>query len=406
MVYELRQLHPESSVTWVKSHQDRGTPVSQLPLESRMNVHADKLAGRFQRRSPNHKEKLPPMIEGTRCQFVLEGRAITSKLKKSARTVRAEKALLDFVAKKRQWRPGVRATIDWECYKQAIRSWTSAYKKDAITKASPSFLHKFLHGWLPVGRMVSRYNETHYPRECKSCEENVEEDTLHFLRCPGRADWRNRLRDAIRKQCDNTQTDPLLQEFMLEGIVRWLQQEPYRLPDREIPRAHRTLFRQQAAIGWDQLLYGRWSTQWISIQHQYLLDHKIEVTRFNDGSAWLTGIIKIIWNFLHSAWELRNKDRHGAELDIQLQIRMEKARRQIRVLYRLRRYCHLESQRDWFYANAQQHFQRETHLGQLEDWIVTYEPMIRGRARIQQQLERLGLQAIDEAFEQSFTQDS
>jgi hypothetical protein len=38
-------------------------------------------------------------------------------------------------------------------------------------------------------------------------------------------------------------------------------------------------------------------------------------------------------------------------------------------------------------------------LTQLQNWVTTYEPMIRARARIQQQLNQQGLTAIDEAFE-------
>jgi hypothetical protein len=38
-------------------------------------------------------------------------------------------------------------------------------------------------------------------------------------------------------------------------------------------------------------------------------------------------------------------------------------------------------------------------LTQLQNWVTTYEPMIRARARIQHRLNQQGLTAIDEAFE-------
>jgi hypothetical protein len=38
-------------------------------------------------------------------------------------------------------------------------------------------------------------------------------------------------------------------------------------------------------------------------------------------------------------------------------------------------------------------------LTQLQNWVTTYEPMIRARPRIQHQLNQQGLTAIDEAFE-------
>jgi hypothetical protein len=74
-------------------------------------------------------------------------------------------------------------------------------------------------------------------------------------------------------------------------------------------------------------------------------------------------------------------------------------RRQIRVLYHLQPLCNLTNHRKWFYATPEEHFLREPLLTQLQNWVTTYEPMIRARARIQQQLNQQGLKAIDEAFE-------
>jgi hypothetical protein len=47
----------------------------------------------------------------------------------------------------------------------------------------------------------------------------------------------------------------------------------------------------------------------------------------------------------------------------------------------------------------EEHFLREPSLTQLQNWVTTYEPLIRARARVQHQLNQQGLTAIDEAFE-------
>jgi hypothetical protein len=49
--------------------------------------------------------------------------------------------------------------------------------------------------------------------------------------------------------------------------------------------------------------------------------------------------------------------------------------------------------------NPEERFLREPSLTQLQNWVTTYEPMIRARARIQHQLNQQGLMAIDVAFE-------
>jgi hypothetical protein len=112
----------------------------------------------------------------------------------------------------------------------------------------------------------------------------------------------------------------------------------------------------------------------------------------------MTGHITLIWNELYSAWKLRNQDRHGNEEELQRQITLDQAKRQIRVLYHLQPLCNLTNHLKWFYANPEEHFLREPSLTQLQNWVTTYEPMIRAHALIQQQLNEQGLMAIDEAF--------
>jgi type VI protein secretion system component VasA len=43
----LRKFTEESSLRWIPSHQDDKTPIEQLPPDARLNVRADRLAGRL-----------------------------------------------------------------------------------------------------------------------------------------------------------------------------------------------------------------------------------------------------------------------------------------------------------------------------------------------------------------------
>ena len=56
------------------------------------------------------------------------------------------------------------------------------------------------------------------------------------------------------------------------------------------------LIEEQNKIGWDQLLYGRFTLQWTAEQSQHLVDSKIEVTRKNSRTGWIWMQTKIIWN--------------------------------------------------------------------------------------------------------------
>jgi hypothetical protein len=191
----------------------------------------------------------------------------------------------------------------------------------------------------------------------------------------------------------------MITEIMLEGIIRWLTETPYPNLRNGMPAQYQELHKQQAAFGWDRMLYGRWSEHRRILQQQHLYNNNISCCPRNNDISWITGHIAMIWNELYSAWKLGNEDRYGNEEELQRQIQLDQVKRQIRVLYHLQPLCNLTNHRKWFYANPEEHFLREPSLTQLQNWVTTYEPMIRARARIQHQLNQQGLTVIDEAFE-------
>jgi hypothetical protein len=99
-----------------------------------------------------------------------------------------------------------------------------------------------------------------------------------------------------------------------------------------MPAQYQELHKQQAAIGWDQMLYGRWSEHWRILQQQHLYNNNISCNPRNNDIGWITGQITLIWNELYSAWKLQNQDRHGKEEELQREIKLDQAKRQIRVL--------------------------------------------------------------------------
>jgi hypothetical protein len=267
----LKTFPEESSLLWIPSHQDDKTPIEQLPPDARLNLRAHQLAGQFQQQSPHHQHDWdPPMINGARCHLVMNVYVIGSKHKRVARDVLREKAIFRYMQTKYKWTDTTIQGIDWAGHKQAVSSWTYGHRKESLTKSPPTFLHKFLHGWLATGKMVTRYNATLYPKECQSCQLPVEDQT-HFLRCNARPDWRDKFQDSLGKHSTTaTDTDPMLMEIMLEGIIRWLTETPFPNLRHGMPAQHQELHKQQATIGWDQMLYGRWSEHWRILQQQHL----------------------------------------------------------------------------------------------------------------------------------------
>jgi hypothetical protein len=173
---------------------------------------------------------------------------------------------------KYKWTDTTIQGIDWADQKQAVSSsWIYAHCKESLTTSPPTFLRKFLHGWLATGKMVAKYNATLYPNKCQCCQHPVEDQT-HFLRCNPRSDWWNKftISDSLQKHSTTAEIDPMHMETMLEGIIRWLTETPYPNPRHRMPLQYQELQKQQATIGWDQMLYGRWSEHWRILQQQHL----------------------------------------------------------------------------------------------------------------------------------------
>jgi hypothetical protein len=386
------------SLSWVQSHQDKDKAVSQLPIDVQLNIRADELAGNFHGLSQSHRGDPTQMITGTKCQLLIQGETVSSKHRKTARNVRRTAALHEYMAQKYKWSPDTQACIDWASYSGAINTWNRSHANAKTQRRNTStFLTKFLHQWLPVGKRVARYNSTFHPQECCSCHHPLE-DTIHFLRCPHRRDQHSPFRRELRLKSESLNTDPILMEILLEGLQTWLNSTP--ISRHRYPEKFQLLLIEQSHIGWDQLFYGRWSAQWKGLQLEYLRANHKPVTRQNQGSQWVSAHIQIIWNHCHQWWQSRNNDRHGAEEAEQQAIRTAQAQRRIRVLYELRDLCRLNSHQGWFYSSPDEHFRREPTTRQLENWLAVHGRVIHTRARTTLHNQRQGLRAIDEAFEQ------
>lgn len=283
--------------------------------------------------------------------------------------------------------------IDWKSHEQAI---------NAFQASTPTFLVKFLHRWLPIGRHVHRYNSDLYQGHCPSCPTPVEEDFHHFLSCPNpeRQKWQSTLRMSIIK-VTHTHTDPELVQILVDGIHHWLRQTPD--PPTSNSPAYTQLLQSQAAIGWSQLLMGRWSNHWQRMQLRYLHHHKIEYTHTNHGSNWCSLIIKTIWTECHKEWIVRNQALHGHDSATTTEARLSKAQKEIRALYNLKSKCFSQVRHTRFYSSPEIHFEKETQPHRLENWIHLNKALILNQALHRKNNTATGQHHIDDYFQPTST---
>lgn len=96
-----------------------------------------------------------------------------------------------------------------------------------------------------------------------------------------------------------------------------------------------TLRQDQTKIGWQNLLKGRLSKRWASIQQAYLESRPTTASTDNDqrGLQWTVSTIDCIFKCWLDLWDIRNQDRHGKDLEAQLRRDKEQAQREVQALY-------------------------------------------------------------------------
>jgi hypothetical protein len=205
------------------------------------------------------------------------------------------------------------------------------------------------------------------------------------------------MKQALITKCEQLETDPILVRILIEALHSWLHQSAF--PATAFGASYQALITSQEHIGWEHLLYGRWSTEWDTCQITYLEIRDVPLSYKNNGPAWTSQLIRVIWDHCHAAWLERNLARHGVDAEHQKAIQLAQAKEKIRTLYALRPLCRLRHHRRWFHESPEAHFAVEPNLNQLKAWINTYGEMITAVSKKQQRMNQQGQMGIAEAFE-------
>ena len=344
----------------VKGHQDRYHAFEELSLPAQLNVEADELASQYRYPSSTSATKVS-LVEGTVALLHGPDGTITANYRAALRRCYNEPLIREHICNKHEWTHDTWQLVDWTSHCSAVRAHFSRRH----------FLSKFLHNWLPLGSLISRYDD-HYVDHCASCSGNVFEDRDHFLRCPARRSWIDKLMDDLKTFWNEQSVDAALTDLLTSAIHSWLDSNPVSF-DRLSPSLAR-LVAHQTMIGWDQLFLGRFASTWSSLQDLHLESLGL-ASSFVSGRVFVTGTIKLLFSHTHSLWLRRNEDVHGRDAASRESAAFALAQRQIRLLYAHRHSVPPEIQQT-FYSTPDEHFQLHTTSSSLQAWLATWAPVI------------------------------
>lgn len=113
--------------------------------------------------------------------------------------------------------------------------------------------------------------ESKYDERCCSCWVDCETDD-HLLQCPNRSRKRNEIYQVLISL--SPKMDPVLHDILRDGMHKYLNghEQTFYAVDYPAERGYRRLQESQRAIGWNNLLRGKYSTHWRRIQRRYKQD--------------------------------------------------------------------------------------------------------------------------------------
>ena len=382
IVHTLQSLPFSPTIQHIKGHQDDHDEYDDLPILAQLNVDADRFAGMYQDQHGKYQPTVP-LMPNTGAQLHLSDATVTTKYKQAIAYADTAPALRQYIAERNHWTEATMQQIDWKAHGTALKR----QRKDAC------HLTKLVHDILPTNKAVSRYDPNR-TENCRTCTCPVE-DRDHILKCPhrSRSEWRTSFLIALRKRCDQLDTQPYIQEILLDGVEAWFSET--QIDATKYPDRFSNLIRQQNSIGWRQVFNGRFSTEWSSLQDYHLFQTgKSSKTR--TGTLWTVSITICIWDNFKTVWTTRNEIIHGHDDTTRNAAKRRIAQANIRRIYDKRNQLMPNDQQHLF-DNIDTHLQKPTRS--LINWYNTYQPMFSHSIKEAQRRSLLGVRSLRHYFQ-------
>jgi hypothetical protein len=159
--------------------------------------------------------------------------------------------------------------------------------------------------------------------------------------------------------------------LLLNGIIQAIQ-NPHTEGPVNIPAELASVAAAQGNIGWQHILKGRLSKEWIS--H---IEHRIrnEATQSKNAVTWATDIIRTIFSQWLDLWKLRNEDRHGHDYTSKRAAERSQAIREMEQLYEFQ--GRILPEDNWiFHTPIEQQKTKSTYV--LRAFLSNYTPLVNG----------------------------
>ena len=290
-----------SQIIWtfhhVKGHQDDLIEPQQLTRPEQLNIQADNQA-----KSYNYlllaQESCPiyPVLPFQRFCIWANNQLITGNIKKQLFTILQLQRIRQYWYKNQRFPIGTRKFIDWDTIHRSYK---------LLNTTNLRTITKWNTGFCGVGQQLVKYNYQNYTN-CPFCQ-TPHEDTQHVLQCPDitvQLEWDKQLNNLSQWMTDN-QGEPIMIQQIIGRLRTWQRNEPI-LPNNATTPLLRHAISHQNRIGWQNLLEGFLTKEWVLIQEAYLTS----INSRKSAILWWNKVQRKMWYIIIHMWKHRNKAVH------------------------------------------------------------------------------------------------
>jgi hypothetical protein len=252
----------------VLGHQDDNDDGEPLSWEVQLNQRCDTLLATAHLSSATDILPIVPFLPASKVCRTVQGTTLTHHLPTQLRTFAGLPEYREYLCRHHDWEPEVFDLIDWPIFHAS--TLTLSFLKRL-------FVIKWINDLLPFQEQQHKFHQSPSPQCPSSCGEH--ENWVHFLRCPHPA------RLIVWKECQTTLAQTFetwsLDPFLRRLVVYWLARltDSPDVPLHNLPDEYVMLKTIQDTIGVDSILFGYFKTDWVKLQHRYLVTRDLPHSR-------------------------------------------------------------------------------------------------------------------------------
>jgi len=278
----------------IKGHQDTKSD-KPLTLPKKLNINCDAQAstmGTYHNLTEIHNN---PFTPASHPHLQIKGKHTICHIQHSLRDVMQSPTYILYLQEKFDWMECPSQTIHWPIIQLTISQFKLLEQHMIV---------KFIHEWLPL---QDHYHVKSLSAEqlCPSCQ-GMTETAQHFLACPHinfQQIWKD-LHQELQKHAFCHNLDHLLHDLLAHGLCQGHQStETFSIT--QAIQNYPQVYTNQQSLGWKQLFYGQYSTQWIdscTAQHPHI-----------NSTHYYAKCLTLMWKAVLDIWTIQNKHLHPTD---------------------------------------------------------------------------------------------